>query len=208
MRLIRAGSGKVDEADALRAMFVARREVFVDLLGWDVPVIAGHFELDRFDDPHARYVILVDETGRHRASARLLPTERPHLLDSFYPDLCDGEIPRGPCTFEITRFCLDRHQSAHERRAARDRLVSELAITAIVSGIRCYTGVAETPWFHQILGFGWRCRALGAPRVHGRHELSGLRIDIDEHTMDRLAANGIYDPQRDEPAAALARVAA
>jgi acyl homoserine lactone synthase/acyl-homoserine lactone synthase len=208
MRLIRAGNGQVDEADALRAMFVARREVFVDLLGWDVPVIARQFELDRFDDPHARYVILLDEAGRHRASARLLPTERPHLLDSLYPDLCDGDVPRGPCVFEITRFCLDRHQNGRERRAARDRLVSELAITAIVSGIHCYTGVAETPWFEQILEFGWRCQALGDPRTYGRHELAGLRIDIDEHTMDALAATGIYVPEHDVAANSLARVAA
>jgi acyl homoserine lactone synthase/acyl-homoserine lactone synthase len=130
------------------------------------------------------------------------------LLDSFYPDLCDGEVPRGPCTFEITRFCLDRHQSGHERRTARDRLVSELVIAAIVGGIRCYTGVAEIGWFRQIRDFGWRCRALGEPRMHGRQQLAGLRIDIDEHTMDALAATGIYDPEPDEWALSFTPVAA
>ncbi len=86
--------------------------------------------------------------------------------------------------------------------------MSELAITALVSGIHCYTGVAETSWFQQILAFGWRCEPLGTPRTHGRHELAGLRIDIDEDTMDALAAMGIYTPEEDEAVKPLARVAA
>jgi len=186
----------MDEASALRAMFVARKEVFVDLLGWDVPVLAGQFELDQFDSPHARYMILLGEDGRHRASARLLPTMRPHILDQLYPELCEEEIPRGPRIFEITRFCLDRHQTAAERRHARDELVSGLAATALANGIHAYTGVAESSWFSQILTFGWRCRALGAPRRCGRHMLRALRIDIDDRTMSGLAAAGIHDPAR------------
>ncbi len=208
MRTIRTGGGRMEDADALRAMFVARREVFVDLLGWDVPVIAGQFELDRFDDPHARYLILVDDNGRHRASARLLPTERPHILDTLYPDLCEEDLPRGPCVFEITRFCLDRRQTSRERREARNRLVSELAITGIVCGISRFTGVADLPWFNQILTFGWRCRGLGAPKLHGRHLLAALCIDIDADTLDGLAANGIYDPGEVERSTAPRRAAA
>jgi acyl homoserine lactone synthase/acyl-homoserine lactone synthase len=196
MRMIGTGGGGTTEADALRAMFVARKEVFIDLLGWDVPMLAGQFELDHFDDPHARYLILIDEDGRHRASARLLPTTRPHILDSLYPFLCEDAVPRGPTTFEITRFCLDRHQTAAERREARNQLVSGLAITAIAGGISRYTGVAEQPWVDQVLDFGWQCRTLGPARQIGRQTLSALCIDIDGQTMDALGAAGIYDPTR------------
>ena len=38
---------------SLRAMFAARKQVFVDLLKWDLPVLAGEYELDQFDDPDA-----------------------------------------------------------------------------------------------------------------------------------------------------------
>ena len=58
---------------ALRAMFEARKQVFVDLLKWDVPVLGGRFEVDQFDDEHAAYLVLSDDEGRHLASARLLP---------------------------------------------------------------------------------------------------------------------------------------
>ncbi len=34
---------------ALRAMFAARKQVFIDKLQWDLPVLDGRFELDQFD---------------------------------------------------------------------------------------------------------------------------------------------------------------
>lgn len=50
---------------ALAAMFEARKRVFVDLLGWNVPVVAGRYEIDQFDDGHARYLVLTTATGDH-----------------------------------------------------------------------------------------------------------------------------------------------
>jgi len=175
----------------MRAMFEARKRVFVDLLGWDVPVLAGRFEVDQFDDEHARYLILADNAHRHLASARLLPTTRPHILDSIFGDLCDAAVPAGPDTWEITRFCLDRDLRAAERRRFRDELVTALAHYALEHGIRTYTGVAEPGWLEQILAFGWRCSLLGAPReIHGRR-LGALRIDITPETPALLARAGI-----------------
>lgn len=98
-----AGNG---EDAMLRAMFAARKRVFVDLLKWDVPVLAGQYEVDQFDDPHANYLILTDTDGGHLGSARLLETERPHILDTLFPELCDLPLPRGPGVREITREVL------------------------------------------------------------------------------------------------------
>ena len=175
----------------LQAMFEARKQVFVDLLKWNVPVLDGRYEIDQFDDEHATYLIVADQAGRHLGSARLLPTSRPHILDSLFPGLCAGEPPRSPDCFEITRFCLGRNQSARERLETRNRLVSTLARYAIENGISTYTGVAELPWLQQILAFGWRCRPLGLPRVIDGRTLGALRIDIDSETPALLAANGI-----------------
>ncbi|WP_372857624.1 acyl-homoserine-lactone synthase [Sphingomonas sp.] len=87
---------------ALNLMFAARKSVFVDLLRWNVPVRDGRHEIDQFDDDLARYLILLSDDGRHLASARLLPTSRPHILDTLFPALCDGEPPRGAGVWEIT----------------------------------------------------------------------------------------------------------
>ena len=182
-------------ARALRKMFEARKHVFVDLLKWDVPVLDGRFEVDQFDDQHAAYLIVADNAGDHLASARLLKTTRPHILDTLFPELCAGAVPRASNMLEITRFCLAPKRRAPERLAIRNTLVAGLVDYALSREVAAYTGVAELGWLQQILAFGWRCRPLGLPCAVGGRTLGALRIDIDSETPALLAAAGIYAPQ-------------
>lgn len=184
------------ESDAMRSMFAARKEVFIDLLGWELAVLADRFEVDQFDTPDAEYLILLGPDHGHRGSARLLPTQQEHILGHLYPQLCAGDVPSGATVREITRFCLDRHQRAIDRRSARNQLVSALADHALRHGITDYTGVAEQAWFDQIVRFGWDCRALGPSVRIGRDLLVGLHIHIDDSTIAKLQATGIYEPLR------------
>ncbi|HLZ78592.1 MAG TPA: acyl-homoserine-lactone synthase [Sphingomonas sp.] len=193
-------SNRIGERVALRAMFAARKRVFVDLLKWDIPVLDGRYEIDQFDDGHARYIVLVDEGHHHLASARLLPTTRPGILNSLYLDLCDAPPPAGDRVFEITRFCLSPDISAADRRICRNRLVTALALYALDQGIETYTGVAELGWLRQILTFGWDCRLLGLPQVHGNMTLGALRIDIASDTLARLETAGIAELEDQYPA--------
>ena len=177
-----------------RSMFEERKRVFVDLLGWDIPVLAGRYEIDQFDDDHAVYIVITDESGEHSGSARLLQTSRPHILDSIFPQLCAGDPPKGEAVREITRFCLARRLRARDRLTVRNRLVSALVEYALDSGITTYTGVAEWVWFQQILAFGWDCRPLGLPAGNGARCLAAMRIDISAETPSRLLQSGIYAP--------------
>lgn len=183
---------KTQAADAaMRAMFEARKKVFVDLLQWDLPVLAGRYERDQFDSPDAHYLILSETDGAHLASARLLPTTGPHLLDSHFADLADEPLPRGPTVYEITRFCLDRSLTALQRREARDRLVRGLVDFALENRITTYTGVAEPGWLRQIMNFGWEARALGPNRFINGMLLAALRIEIAADSHARLDRAGI-----------------
>lgn len=185
-------SGHGDLGDAtLRAMFEARKRVFVDLLRWNIPVLDGRFEVDQFDNEAATYLILSDTTGRHLASARLLETERPHILDTLFPHLSAGPVPRGPDIREITRFCLDPRPDARQRRVARDTLVMALAQHALEAGLASYTGVAELSWLQQIFAFGWDCGPLGLPRRDGPAMIGALRISITPDTPTLLTQAGI-----------------
>jgi acyl-homoserine lactone synthase len=186
------GTNRITERAAMRAMFAARKKVFVDLLRWDIPVLDGRFEIDQFDDAHARYIIIVDGAGRHLASTRLLATTRPGILDSLYPELADGPLPAGDDIYEITRFCLTPDCTAAERRTIRNQLVTAIARYALDHGIRGYTGVADMGWSRQILDFGWECSLLGEPKAVGHTVLGALWIAIDDHTLDRLASRGVY----------------
>lgn len=189
------------EHPVLRRMFAARKAVFVDLLGWAVPVVDRQFELDQFDQGDARYVVVTDGDGAHRASARLLPTTEPHLLGTLFPDLCDDAPPTGPAVLEITRFCLDRSLGARARREARDTLVLALVDHARASGVERYTAIAGVGWSRQILAFGWRCRPLGAVQAIGGEQVMALEIAIEPDTRAKLAATGII---RQDPPVAVA----
>lgn len=183
-------TGPADDR-ALRGMFAARKQVFVDLLRWDLPVLDGRYEIDQFDDGQAIYLMVSDRGGRHLGSARLLPTSRPYLLQALFPTLCEGELPTSDDCWEITRFCLDRGLRSEQRLVIRNILVHALAVHALGAGIRSYVGVAELAWLQQILAFGWRCRPLGFPQEVGGRTLGALEIDIDQDTPGLLAANGI-----------------
>jgi N-acyl-L-homoserine lactone synthetase len=178
----------------LRSMFEGRKRVFVDLLKWDVAVVAGRYELDQFDDDRATYLVLCDRDGTHQASARLLETETPHILDTLFRELCAGAPPRGEHVLEITRFCLARAAGAERRLLLRNALVSAIVDYALLRGITAFTGVAEIGWLQQILSFGWRCRPLGPPRLVNGKMLGALQIAISRETPRLLAAAGIYTP--------------
>jgi N-acyl-L-homoserine lactone synthetase len=179
------------ESPVLRNMFAARKRVFVDLLNWKIPVIAGTYEVDQFDTREATYIVVSDAAGNHRASVRLLPTVSPHILDTLFVSLCDGPVPRGPTIFEITRFCLDRGLAAPARRAARDALVSAIARFGVCAGITRYTGVAASDWIAQIIKFGWRVEPLGPLRTIEGSALGAIAIEIGAETPGLLERAGI-----------------
>lgn len=198
MHLTKVGSNATAPQKAMRAMFEARKRVFIDLLGWNLPTLADTYEIDQFDDIFADYLILTDRKSAHLASARLLRTDRPHILGDLFAHLCDGGVPTGPDIREITRFCLDPSQRAAQRRETRNRLVTALVAHALANGVSAYTGVASQSWYEQIARFGWDCRPLGEPVVMDGQALVALHIRIDAQTPARLKQAGIYrrlDPQ-------------
>lgn len=195
MDVITIRSARFDRPDSLLAgMFEDRKRLFVDLFGWDVPVVDGRYEIDQFDGAAATYLIALGETTRHIGSLRLLPTTAPHILGDLFPELCDTDVPRGPAVREITRLCLPTRLGATMRRVVRDRLISAMVDHALGHGIATLTGVVASSFLAQILAMGWRCAALGPARMIGSARLGAFRIDLDEATPDRLAAHDIYRP--------------
>jgi len=149
------------------SMFLDRKRLFVDKLGWDVPVIEGRFEVDGFDGAAATYLIALDHAGAHCGSMRLLPTTDLHILDSLFGTLCCGDIPRGKDILEITRLCLPLRLGAAGRLVVRNRLISAMVDHALESGVTALTGVVSADFLEQVLAMGWRCEALGQTAVIG-----------------------------------------
>lgn len=175
-------------------MFEDRKRLFVDVMKWEVPVIAGHYEIDAFDGTSSTYLICGDDDGAHAGSLRLLSTLSPHILGDLFAFLCEGEVPRGRTIFEITRLCLPCRLGAERRRAVRDKLISAMVDHALETGITAFTGVVTWRFIEQVLAMGWKAHPLDRPGAVDGVQLGAFHIDIDDSTPERLRATGIYQP--------------
>lgn len=176
------------------SMFEDRKRLFVDTMRWNVPVLDGRYEIDRFDGCDAVYLVMLDAHGEHIGSMRLLPTTTPHILGNIFPQLCDGTVPSAADIWEITRLCLPCRLGAEGRLAIRNRLISAMMEYALTRGIRSLTGVVASRFLQQIRTMGWRCAPLGASTVIDGKTLGAFRIEIDAETPALLARTGIYAP--------------
>jgi acyl-homoserine lactone synthase len=187
---------RAEFARAFDTMFADRKALFVDLLGWDVPVVDRRYEIDQFDDAHAIYVIALDTAGAHHGSLRLLPSIRPHILDTLFAPLCAAGVPKGSPIWEITRLCLPSRLGAAGRLAVRNRLISAMVDHALAAGIDRLTGVVEAGFRKEILAMGWFAEPLGpAMQIDGAN-LGAFAIHVAPDTPDRLRWTGIYQDGR------------
>jgi len=178
---------------ALDGMFRDRKRVFVDLLKWDIP-IDGPYERDQFDDEYAEYIIMCDPvTERHLGSLRILRTDRPHILDSLFPMLCEGDVPAGPEIRELTRLCLSPDLRSAQRLQVRNRLFTTAVEYALLNDIQGYTGVAAISWYSQLLSLGWRCTPLGFPLLIDGERVAALLAHIEHDTINLFREAGTYN---------------
>ncbi|WP_107393716.1 acyl-homoserine-lactone synthase [Sphingomonas fennica] len=108
-----------DKRPLLQSMFADRKRLFVDLFGWDVPVVDGQYEMDEFDTAGAVYLVIADAGGGHAASPPFLSWEggeegREGKQDkgSLYRDM-----PSHCLHILFSRDCLSRHWRQAFRKA-------------------------------------------------------------------------------------------
>jgi N-acyl-L-homoserine lactone synthetase len=176
----------------LETMFADRKRLFVDLFGWDVPVVDDRFEIDQFDTADTVYIICADTEGTHEASIRLMPTTRPHMLGELFLHLCPQGVPVGPTTWESTRLCLPQRHGAARRRELRNQLISAMVDFALERGIERLTGVLPDAFRKEVLAMGWAAQPLG-PAVRIDSGLVGaFAAQVGTDTPERLGWTGTY----------------
>jgi acyl-homoserine lactone synthase len=176
----------------LRGMFADRKRLFVDLFGWDVPVVDGQYEMDQFDTEDAVYLVAASHDGEHDASLRLAPTTVPHMLGSVFPHLSPGGVPCGPGIWESSRLCLPQRHGADGRRILRNQLISAMVDVALERGIERYTGILPAAFRKEVLAMGWRGEPLGPAVALPGGPVGAFMVHIDANTPQRLRWTDTY----------------
>jgi N-acyl-L-homoserine lactone synthetase len=146
----------------LEEMFRFRHQVAIGEMGWDLPHAEADREVDQFDTEHAIYFLDYDRRGKLLASARLVPTDQPHLISEVFPDYCDLEdCPHDPNILEVSRFLVRRTGASKEEFAkARDRVMVATYEYANANGIGWLTALTYQKHY-ELAAFLTKTRPLG-----------------------------------------------
>ncbi|MEZ5996456.1 MAG: acyl-homoserine-lactone synthase [Hyphomonadaceae bacterium] len=176
-----------DCSDMLKDMHRMRKAVFVDGLGWRLPVTRDGLEIDQFDTADAVYLLDVDaKTLCLNASVRLLPTVRPHVLGDLFDQTCDNGAPRSEDVWEISRLCTAPRLDAEAALWARRRICLGLVEYGLLNGIDRYSCVINTSWLAGFLRPGWVCEPLGAPVEINGETLGAFTISVSPATRQKF----------------------
>jgi acyl homoserine lactone synthase len=173
--------------DALADQHRFRYRQFVDRAGWAVP----HFEdmeYDQFDTPAAVYLLWRDHAARVKGMVRLLPTTRPYMTDTLWPELApeDG-LPHAENVWENTRFAVDRDLEAPLRRKVTGELILASLEFGLSRGIERYLLISPL-WVLRgaLAASGLPHRMLRQTDALGRWPVASAYVPVSEQILSTV----------------------
>lgn len=164
----------------ISAMHRQRKAVFVDRAGWKVPVVAD-LEIDRYDLlEDTRYLLAKDEPhGPLLASARLLTTTGPHLMQELYPASHRAALPSGPTVWEVSRFCTAPGIGSRTRRLTLLwEIICGVMETTLAQGVDQVIFAANRALLPLALECGWKARTVGPTLTDGNDEVTAVVVAV------------------------------
>ncbi len=193
--IVNAENRHLFERDLLE-MHLQRRRVFVDRLGWPLP-LSGALELDGYDGEEVIYLLVKDDVhGQVSASARLLRGDRPHPLLDLFAHLCDGPVPQGPGVWEVSRFCINPAVTGRrERLGLLWQTICASLEAALLFDVERLTFVANKALRPLALQCGWDARALGETQADRDDEVTAIVAAVTRTGLRRVRKRfGISGP--------------
>lgn len=184
--LIDADNRSLFGADVLE-MHRQRKAVFVDRLGWKVPVVSD-MEIDDYDREDTMYLLAKPQRGGAvQASVRLLPTTHPHLMSELFAGACSSAVPRGPTIWEASRFCTTpKLKDRSTRVGLLWEIICGVMETALLFGVDEITFVASSALLPLALHCGWEARILGPTMRDGDDEITAVAASITVEGLRRV----------------------
>jgi acyl-homoserine lactone synthase len=174
-------------------VYQLRHQVFVDEMHWDNLRSPDGRERDQFDDEHAvHHIALRDDNVV--GYQRILKSTRPHLLDSVFPHLCEGEMPAGPHICEVSRYCVA--PGFREGRRSVSTVGSELVAAVVEWGLSAGYSKAlfqfEPMWLLRGLQLKFLVRPLGYQVKIGELQVVAAELGFNATTLETIRSSRAY----------------
>lgn len=156
-----------------------RKQFFVDTLHWQIPHNAD-VEMDQYDNPMARYSLVLDDDGPILAGSRAMSTasrwgDHTYMLkdamtgklDTIPSNLLD-EVIDSPRVWECTRLVISPEvKSMRQRTECLDLIVEGLIDMANAEGADTLISLSN-PWLLRALKrLGYGAELMGEPYTNG-----------------------------------------
>lgn len=178
-------SHRVHYTALMTDMFRARHKLYVEGRKWRELAKADGLEKDQFDGDDSVYFLSLGKSRELQGGLRFIPTTSPHMLADIFPELCmDGETPRGPKIWEMSRVFVN-HSSTHDANGLiiKGKLMCGMFEYAEKAGIEEIVGVTDSYFLPRLLELGIDVRPLGIPRPYESGEMIAIAMRIDETTV-------------------------
>ncbi|MBW4050503.1 MAG: hypothetical protein HIU85_03425 [Proteobacteria bacterium] len=164
----------------LAIMHRQRKAVFVDCAGWKIPVVAGQ-EADCYDLLQDSVYLLAKEQPRGPvlASARLLTTTGPHLMQVLYARADLAAVPSGPKVWEASRYCSDPGIAGRSKRLGLLwEVICGVMETALAHGVNQVIFAANRALLPLALHCGWQASIVGPTQKDGDDEFTAVAASM------------------------------
>ncbi len=152
-----------------------RKQFFVDTLHWQIPHNAD-VEMDQYDNPTARYSLVLDDDGTVLAGARAMPTsaswgDHTYMLKdamtgklSTIPAGLVDEVIETPRVWECTRLVIAPEvKSMRQRMICLDLIVEGLIEMANAEGADTLISLSNLWLLRALKRLGYGAELLGDP---------------------------------------------
>ena len=176
-------------AQYLAGFAALRHKVFIERLAWTIPnnEAAGCYEYDAFDTSDAVYIVVSNGAGDVLAGLRLLPTDRPCLLDQLFPELSHVLRMSGTPAWEVTRFVTDPTERPQPGAAALvPTLVWALQSWGLANGLGCFVSASFVGMERLLRTTGCLFRRLQTPRSFDGRAVVPLQFEVSDDILSRV----------------------
>lgn len=168
-----------------------RYKVFVEHLGWDLPITQVGAERDEYDRPDTLYILVKDFSGNICGCARLLPTTQDYPLATMCPELFGNQpVPRATDIWELSRYTtqlVNGEITSREEAQGRFRhLLKAVVEAAAKRGARRLITFSFLGVERIARNFGLHVHRVGPPQMMDGKPIIAFWIELDEQTFTAL----------------------